>query len=128
MSINRVIIVLLQFILACSPLAGQAAALDHDKYPDQLMSIDRELFQECLKRRDSLRVKNHRVTLPRDRVQIHATLQQGNLLKELLSPEVIGHGSIPKDSEAAASQSISRENRRQENVLLKEFTAETSNP
>lgn len=125
MSINRVIVVLLQFILACAPLAGQATALDD---PEQLVNINKELFQDCLKLRDPLRMKNHRVAKPSDRVPVLARLQQDDLLQELLTPEATGHGSIPKDSEAATSQSNSRENIRHENLLLKEFTAETSNP
>lgn len=133
MSINKVIVILLQFVLACAPLAGQAAALDYDNDPDQLGNIDRELFQDCLKQRDSLRVKSPGVLLPRDRVRLLARLQPDDLLQELLAPEGIGpevidNGSTPKDSEAAALQSNSREYIRQENLLLKEFTAETLNP
>lgn len=133
MGINIVIVVLLQFILACAPMAGQATALDHDNDPEQLGNINSELFQEFLKQRDLVRVKNHRVVLPRERAMINARLQQDDLLQELLTPEVsgpvaFGHGSIPKDSEAATSHSNSRENSRQENLLLKEFTVETSNP
>lgn len=120
MSINRVIVVLLQFILVCAPLAEQASALDHD---NDLGNVDRELFQDSLKQRSSLRIKN-----TRNRIRVLATLQQGALLQELLAPEVTGHGSIPKSLEAATSQRNSHENSRQENLLLKEFTAETSNP
>ena len=133
MSNTKVIVILLQFILACAPLAGQAAALDQDNDLDKLGNIDRELVQDCLKQRDSLRVKSPGVLLPRDRVRLLARLQPDDLLQELLAPEVIGpevinNGSIPKDSEATASQGKSREYIRQENLLLKEFTAETSNP
>lgn len=120
MSINRAIVVLLQFILVCAPLAEQATALDHD---NDLGNIDRELFQDTLKQRSSLRIKN-----TRNRVRVIASLQQDDLLQELLTTEVIGHGSIPKDSETETSQSNSRENSRQENQLLKEFTTEKSNP
>ena len=84
MNSKIVIVVAVQFMLACAPLVGQAAALDRDKEQDQLwnMDIDRELFQDCLKQRDSLRVKGNRVALPRDRERIHAKLQQGDLLRE----------------------------------------------
>lgn len=128
MSINKVIVILLQLILAFSPLAGQATALDHATDPEQLGAIDSELFQECLKLRDSLRMKDHRVAKPVDRVRVIARLQQDDLLQKLLTPEVIGHGSIPKDSETVTSQSNSRESSRQENQLLKEFITEKSIP
>jgi hypothetical protein len=128
MNSKIVIVVLVQFMLACATLDGQAAALDQDKDPNQLWNINRELFQDCLNQRDSLRVKGNRVALPRDRERIHAKLQQGDLLRELLTPEVIRHGSIQLAEVAGKSQKNSDENNRQENWLLKEFTAETSIP
>jgi hypothetical protein len=128
MNSNIAIIALLHIMLVCTPMVGQAAALDQDEDPDQLWDISRELFQDCLKQRESLQVKNHRIVLPRDQVRIHAKLQQGDLLQELLTPEVIQHGSIQKGGEAGKSQNNSHENSRQENWLLKEFTAETSIP
>jgi len=128
MNSTLVIIVLLQVMLVCTPLVGQAAALDQDEDPDQLWDINRELFQECLKQRDSLRVKSHRIVLPRGRVRIHAKLLQGDLLQELLTPEVIRHGSIQKAEDGEKSHIDSHIHNRQERWLLKEFTAETSIP
>jgi hypothetical protein len=83
-------------MLACAPMFSQAAALDRDKDPDQLwiLDIDRVLFQDCLKQRDSLRVKGIRMALSRDRVRIHAKFQRDDLLHELLTPEVIRYGPI----------------------------------
>ena len=76
MNSKIVIAVAVQFMLACAPLVGQAAALDRDKDPDLQWNIDmdRELFQDCLKQRDSLRVKGNRMALPQDRIRIHAKL------------------------------------------------------
>ena len=130
MNSKIVIAVAVQFMLACAPLVGQAAALERDKNPDQLwnIDIDRELFQDCLKQRDSLRVKGNRMALPQDRVRINAKLQQGDLLHELLTPEVIRYGSIQMTEVAGKLQKNSHENNRQESWLLKEFTAETSIP
>lgn len=133
MSINKVIVILLLIMLACAPLAGQAAALDHDNDPDQLGNIEREMCRDCLNQRDPLLVQSYREVSPRNRVRVIVSLHQDDLLQELLVPEVTGpdvidNGSIQKDSEAAASQSNSREYIRQENLLLKEFTAEATNP
>ena len=119
MNSKLVIVALLQLMLVCTPLVGQAAALGQDEDPDQLLDISRELFQECLKQRDLLRVKSHRIVLPQDRVRIHAKLQQGDLLQELLTPEVIRHGSIQKAEDRGKSHIDSHVNNRQESWLLK---------
>jgi len=92
MKSNMVIVVLVQLMLVCTLLDGQAAAMDYDNDPDQLWKIDRELFQDCLKQRDPLHVKHHRIVRPPERVRIYANLQQDDLLRELLAPEVIRHG------------------------------------
>ena len=57
-------VVAVQFMPACAPMFSQAAALDRDKDPDQLwiIDIDRVLFQDCLKQRDSLRVRGANIT------------------------------------------------------------------
>lgn len=128
MNSNIIVIALLQFMLVCLPLVGQAAALGQDEDSDQLLDISRELFQDCIKQRDSLRVRSHRVELPRDRVRIHAKLQQGDLLQELLTPEVIRHGSIQMTKVGGKSQIIGHGNNPQESWLLKEFTAASALP
>lgn len=128
MNSNIVIIVLVQLMMVCTPLTGQAAALDRDTDQEQLWNIDRELFQDCLRQRDSLRMKHHRMVLPRARVRMHAMFQQGDLLQELLTPEVLRFGSNQSEVGAVESQKYSVENNRQESLILKEFTAETSNP
>lgn len=128
MNSTLVIIALLQFMLVCTPLAGQAAALDQDEDPDQLWDISSELFQDCLKQRESLQVKSHRMALSQDRIRVCAKLQQGDLLQELLTSEVISHGSIQKTEVGGKSHINSHENKGQEGWLLKEITAETSIP
>lgn len=128
MNSNIITIALLQIMILCTPLTGQAAALDRDKAHGQLWSVDRELFENSLKQRDSNRVKSHRMTLPRARVRIHAGLRQGDLLQELLTPEVVRHGSFQKSEAGEKSQENITENSRQESLLLKEFTAEASIP
>lgn len=126
MNRNIVIVVLVQLILACTPLAGHS--LDQDKGPDQLWNIDRELFQDCLRQRESIRAKNHRMVLPRSRVRVHDGLRKNELLQELLAPEVVRLGSIRKAAVAGTTQKNRQETDRQENLLLKEFTAESSHP
>lgn len=115
-------------MLVCTPLIGQAATLGQGEDPDQLWDISRELFQECLKQRNSLQVKNHRGTLPLDGMRIHAKLQQGDLLQELLTSDIIRHESTWMMDVGEKSQQNSHENSRLENLLLKEFTAEPSIP
>lgn len=128
MNSNIVIIALLQFTLLCTPLVWQAAAQDQDEDPDQLWDISRELFQDCLKQRNSLQVKNHRMMPPLDLIRNGAILQQGDLLQELLAPEVVSHVLMQQSVNAGISQKNSYDNNRQENWFLKEFTAETSMP
>jgi hypothetical protein len=124
MNSNIVMVALVQFMLACTPMVGQAGALDRENDPEQLWNIDRELFRDCLKQRDLLRVKHHRMVLPGAHVRMHAKFHQGDLLQELLTPEVIRPGSIQVAEVAGQSQKSRIENNRQENLLLKEFTAE----
>lgn len=125
MNSNMVIAALVQLLIVCTPLAGRAAVLVRDTGPDQLRSIDRELYQDCLKRRDLVRGKNHRITVPHSRVWNHPRLQQVDLLRELLDSEGVQHGSTRM---AEIAKNERDENNRQENLLLEEFTAETTNP
>lgn len=94
MNNKMVIITLLQFMLFCTPLAGQAAALGQVNDAEQLSGIDRELYQDCLKEKDPLRLRNYGIVVARDRVRIRAILRQDDLLQELLTPEAIRQGSI----------------------------------
>lgn len=128
MNSNIVIVVLVQFMLVCTLLDGQAAALDYDNDSDQLWKIDRELFQDYLKQRDLLRVKHHRIDRPPDRVWIYANLRQEDLLQELLASEDIRHGSITITEAAGKSQKNNHDSTRQESRLMKELAAETSIP
>ncbi|MDD2581686.1 MAG: hypothetical protein PHR66_06815 [Desulfuromonadaceae bacterium] len=94
MNSKIIIVALQQFMLVCTPLVGQAAALEQFNDAEQLSGIDRELYQDCLKRRDPLRLRNYGIAVARDRVQIRAILRQDDLLQELLTPEAIRQGSI----------------------------------
>jgi len=120
MSSTLVIVVLVQFMLVCSPMLVLAAAPDHS---NQLWDIERELYQVCLKE-SSLRMKNHRT----DRGRLHAKLQQDNLLRELLASEAIHHEPIQKAENAGKSTEDCHENHRQESRMLDEILAETALP
>ena len=128
MNSNIVIIALLQIALVCTPLVWQAAALDQYEDPDQLWDISRELFQDCLKQRNSLQAKNHRMMPPLDLVLNSAKLQQGDLLRELLATEVVSHVLMHESGNAGISQKNRHDNNRYENWFLKELTAEASMP
>jgi hypothetical protein len=115
-----VIVVLVHFMLVCAPMFVQSAALNHS---NQLLDIDRELFQACLKK-SSLRMKSNRT----DQGRLHAKLQQDNLLRELLTSEAILHEPIQKAENAEKSPENCHENDRQERRMLEEILTETSSP
>lgn len=98
MNSKIIIFALLQFMLVCTPLVGQSAALDQDNDAEQLSDIDRELYQDYLKSRDPLILRNYGIAAARERGRgrgrIRAILRQDDLLQELLTPEAIRQGSI----------------------------------
>ncbi|MDD2271566.1 MAG: hypothetical protein PHP95_07510 [Desulfuromonadaceae bacterium] len=127
MNSNIVIIALLQFTLLCTPLVLQAAALDQDEDPDQRW-VCKELCRVSNKQKNSLQVKSQRMIPPLDLIQNSAQLQQGELLQELLAPEVVSHVSMQQGGNEVGAGKYRHDTARQEDRLLKEFTAATSLP
>ena len=129
MSGNIAIAVVLQFMLVCLPLNGQAAALNHhDRNPDQSLSTGRELSRYCFKHRVPLRAKDSRQVQLLERCRILAKLQQSDLLQDLLLPREISHESEKIPEELRKIQEISHESEEQETGLLEGLLVEKSIP
>jgi len=79
-----VIVLSVQFLLACPPLNRPAAALERDQDPEQLWNIGGELSRDCRVHNPALRVKDRRHTRVRVKRQNLASLHQEDLLQELL--------------------------------------------
>jgi hypothetical protein len=127
MNSSIVIIALLQFTLLCTPLVLQAAALEQGEDSDQQW-VCNELCRVSNEQESPLQVKNQRVIPPQDLTQNSAQLQQGELLRELLVPEVVSHISMQQGGNEVGAEKYRHDTARQENRLLKEFTAATSLP
>jgi len=128
MNSSIVIVVVVQFIFACTPLNGQAAAPDPDKDPDQLWNIGWELSQDCLKHRETLRVRDNRQARYRGRGRMVSMLQQSALLQELLTPGYGSPASNHMKNENIAVHRISYGIDTQESGILEELLVEASMP
>jgi len=128
MNSKTVIVVVMQLMLACAPLNSQAAALDRDMDPEELRNINLELTQDYLNHRDMFRVKNNRQALLRERGRIFTKSQQSDLIRELLTPGDIHHGSKQIIEEVVKSQRTNYINKAQDTWLLEELLVKTSIP
>jgi hypothetical protein len=126
MNSKMVIVIVVQFILACEPLNRQAAAQDRDQDPEQLWNIGWELSQDCLNHRDSLRVKDKRQHRHRGRLlSIH---RQSDLLRELLRPGDIRYEPDQVTEDMNKMQRISSVSREKDIRILDELLVEASIP
>jgi len=126
MNSRMVIVVVVQFILACTPMNRQAAAQDRDQDPEQLWSIGWELSQDCLYHRDSLRVKDKRQH--RHRGRLLSMHRQNDLLRELLRPGDIRYESDQMTEDMNKMQRISPISRERDIRILDELLVEASIP
>jgi len=126
MKSNIVIVVVVQFMFACSTLNVQAAAPASGRDSDQLWNIDRELSQDCLRHRDGLRVKDNRQGRIRGQDRKLSTLRQSELLQELLPPHDRGPAADPLKNVQTSVHRISFRIDTRETAILEELLAAAS--
>jgi hypothetical protein len=128
MNSKTVVVVAVQLMLACAPLTREAAALDRDNDPDQLWNIGWELSQDCLRHRETLRVKDNRQGRMRERSRMPTKSRQSDLLGELLPPRDRSPVVIRMKKEKKTVHKIRYRVDTQETGLLEELLAEASKP
>jgi hypothetical protein len=128
MNSKPVIILAVQFMLACAPLSRQASALERDRNPVQQCRLYPEQSQDCLNPRDTSRVKDNRQAMLRHRRHIQAMPPPSDLLQELLPPSDISYESNQMQEEIKILPGICYKNTKQETGLLEELLVTTSIP
>lgn len=128
MKISIIIVLVVQLMFACSPLASQAASPDRRGETVQLWDIGREISPDCPRHKDELPVKESQHLRLRGNGQTLARLQQGNLLQELLPSSDLQNVSIHSTAETNKSQKCVYGNKDQGSGLLQELLAEASDP
>ena len=121
MGSNIVIVIAVLFLVTSAPLNRQAAALDGEPDPVQQCSLGRKQPQDCFGQRDTVRVKDIRQALFRDRERIRAIHSQSDLLQELLDPQELPYVLIHVMENKKTVQSIRYKSREQKTGLLEEL-------